>query len=165
MMLENTRTPIGCFPDIQKGFKKKMKNASIEDTICFINKSKMPEIILTGTSLHFAIVNENDEYLGTVSLKNIDMENKTAEYAITTRKIAQGRGISVAATEKVLKKAFNEIGLHRVYLSVFSTNESAIKFYEKIGFKYEGEFREHFFINGEYVNWKWYGLIKEEYLR
>ena len=35
---------------------------------------------------HFAIVdNSNDEYLGTISLKNIDNKNRNAEYAISTR--------------------------------------------------------------------------------
>lgn len=32
--------------------------------------------------LHFAIVDEQDEYLGTASLKNVDYVNKNAEYAI-----------------------------------------------------------------------------------
>lgn len=151
-------------PDIQKGFKKKMQEATIDDAIRFIKESEIPEPIRTGQNMHLAIVNQNDDnYLGTVSLKNIDLENGTAEYAIITRKELHGMGIAHIATGLILKKAFLDIGLHRVYLSVYSNNTDAIKLYEKSGFKYEGEFREHFLINGEFVGWKWYGILKEEY--
>lgn len=41
----------------------------------------------TRKNLHLAIVDENDEYMGTVSLKNI--EEDKAEFAITVRKNAR----------------------------------------------------------------------------
>ncbi len=152
-------------PDIQKGFKKPMMKATMEDALAFIRKSKIPNQLATGDSVHFAVVNcDDNQYLGTVSLKNLDFENGNAEYAIIIRKNVQGLGIAHSATELILKKAFLEIGLNRVYLSVYSNNDSAIKLYERCGFVYEGEFREHFCIGGERVGWKWYGLLKEEYL-
>ena len=41
---------------------------------------------------------QDDEYLGTISLKNIDLKNKNAEYAISTRKKARGTGANQQAT-------------------------------------------------------------------
>lgn len=153
-------------PDIQKWFKKNMLDATIEDVESFIrSNSPIPNTITSGMSLHYAIVDENDEYLGTTSLKNIDVKNGTAEYAITTRKKAQGVGNAYNATMMMLQKSFFELDLHRVYLSVYSNNSFAIDLYERCGFTYEGEFREHFMINGKYVNWKWYGIIKEEFTK
>ena len=113
--------------------------------------------------LHFAIVNDDDEYLGTVSLKEIDLVNKSVEYAITLRKKAQGLGYAYIATGQVLKKAFREYGLHRVYLSVYADNVKAIRLYERCGFSYEGEFREHLKVGNHFVNWKWYGILENEY--
>lgn len=150
-------------PDIQKGFKKHFLDSTIEDAAEFCKKSKVPENIKDGDTLHFAIVDDSDEYLGTISLKDIDLENRTAEYAITLRKKAQGRGIAKMATKMILQKAFDEYGLNRVYLSVLADNDAAIRLYEKCGFIYEGEFRNHFYINGKYVNWKWYGILKDDY--
>ena len=150
-------------PEVQKGFKKNMLDASLEDALIFCVNSKVPETISQGDDLHFAIVDEDDEYLGTISLKSIDLENKTAEYAITTRKKAHGKGIAYMATGLVLKKAFREYGLHRVYLNVFSNNEAAIRLYERCGFSCEGEFRDHLNIGGVYMNWKWYGILESEY--
>ena len=151
-------------PELQKGLKKRLLDSTIEDARGFIKKAHIIKPYKTGENLHYAIVDEDDDqYLGTVSLKNLDMKNGTAEYAIITRKQAQGAGVAYKATGLILDKAFNEIGIRRVYLSVYSSNVPAIKLYEKSGFKYEGEFRNHFLIDGEYVGWKWYGILKEEY--
>ena len=149
-------------PDIQKCFRKNMMGANLNDTLSFCRNSAIPVILKNGDSLHFAITDENNEYLGTVSLKNIDLDNKSAEYAIVLRKKAQGHGIAYAATILLLKKSFSEYGLHRVYLNVLATNTPAINLYEKVGFKFEGEFREHLRINGKFVNWKWYSMLDYE---
>lgn len=150
-------------PEIQKGFKKNMLGMTLEKAEKFCCSSKIPHQIIDGESIHFAIVNLKDEYLGTISLKDINLSDRTAEYAITTRRCAHGRGYAKKATGLLLKKAFKDYGLHRVYLNVFSDNIAAIKLYEKSGFKYEGEFREHFYINGEYKNWKWYSMLEDEF--
>jgi diamine N-acetyltransferase len=151
-------------PEIQKGFRKKMNDATIEDVLDFIEKAADPLTVANGGSLHLAITEkESDRYLGTVSLKNIDTVNCTAEYALIVIKSAQHMGVARDATQLILKKAFHEMGLHRVYLSVYSNNDAAIRLYERSGFKYEGEFRDHFIIDGEYVGWKWYGILKEEF--
>ena len=49
--------------------------------------------------IHFAIVDEADEYLGTISLKHI--YDKNAEFAIVIRKIAMGKGVSQEAMKKI----------------------------------------------------------------
>ncbi len=136
--------------DINKNFKAKFSNYTREDLIDFINTSFNSE------NKHFAIVNEYDEYLGTVSLKNISNIDKNAEYAIVLRKSAIGSEIAKEATKEVLRFAFNELKLYKVYLNVLSENTRAIKFYEKMNFMYEGEFKEHYNINGELKNIMWY---------
>ena len=150
-------------PDVQKGFRKNMMDATLEDAREFCKNSKIPNVISCGDNLHFAIVNGEDEYLGTVSLKNIDTESLTAEYAITTRKKVAGMGVGYAATGMILNKALNEYGLRKVYLSVLENNKAAINLYEKSGFKFEGEFRKHIKKGTRYMNWKWYGMLKNEY--
>ena len=150
-------------PDIQKGFKKNMLTAEIKDVEKFCVDSAIPDHPRSGENLHFAITDENDEYLGTVSLKKMDFDNKSAEYAIALRKGMHGKGIAYNATGIILKKAFKEYGLHRIYLSVLADNNNAIRLYERCGFVFEGEFRDHFLINGNYVNWKWYSILREEF--
>ena len=124
----------------------------------FINKAAQFD-----SDRHYAIVDENDEYLGTISLKDINDKHKRAEYAIALRESASGKGIGYKATMAILDIAFNELGLNRVYLNVFPENKRAIALYLKCGFKFEGEFRQHVFIRGEFRNLKWYGILRDEY--
>ena len=48
-------------------------------------------------------------------------------------------------------------------MSVLPDNNAAIRLYERCGFVYEGEFRNHIRKGDKYMNWKWYGMLKEEY--
>lgn len=152
-------------PDIQKCFRKDMLSITFNEVIDFCDKSIIPNLLKTGDSLHFAIADENDEYLGTISLKNIDLENSIAEYAIVTRRKAWGKGIAFEATELILKKAFDTYGLQRIYLNVLADNVAAINLYEKSGFKFEGEFREHLRMGDTRKNLKWYGILSSEFGR
>ena len=42
-------------------------------------------------NIHMAITDDNDEYMGTVSLKNINYIDSFAEFAITVRRTAMGK--------------------------------------------------------------------------
>ena len=117
----------------------------------------------TGKSYHFAIADDNDMYLGTVSLKNIDLLSKNGEYAISLRSCAQGIGAGRFATFEILKFAFEHLKLERVYLNVLAENKHAIHFYKKFGFIYEGEFYHHISIKGELKSLKWFRMMKFEY--
>ena len=128
---------------------------SVTEFIKSCNKDK--------NNYHFAIVDDNDIYLGTISLKNIDNIANTAEYAIALRYDAHGKGVGTFATKEILDYAFHKLNLNRVYLNVLADNINAIRLYERCGFVFEGEFRKHVKIRGELKNLKWYGILKENY--
>lgn len=83
----------------------------------------------TTNDIHLAIVDEKDEYLGTVSLKHI--RNNKAEFGITIRTCAMGQGISRLAMEKIIQIAFKEYNINEVYWCVNKNNMRAINFYDK----------------------------------
>ncbi len=99
---------------------------TIKDCESFIESS------VSEKNIHFAIVSDEDEYMGTVSLK--DIENGIAEFAITVRAKAMGRGYSWFGMEAILDKAFNELGLESVYWCVSRKNDRAVRFYDKHNF-------------------------------
>lgn len=150
-------------PEIQKCFQAPMGDRTIEDVRNFIQSSSIAWE--DGKSIHYAIADEMDEYMGTISLKELDMHAGKAEYAISLRKSAQGKGIATQATMELLRLAFEEYDLKRVYLNVLADNEKAIRLYEKCGFQYEGEFRRHLLLGNEYRNLKWYAMLEEEYTK
>lgn len=149
--------------DIQACFQKSMASMTLQDAERFCENSAKSnkKDLISGDSLHYAIVDENDEYLGTISLKNLNFDAKNAEYAISVRKKAQGTGAAKEATELLIKKSVEEFGFHKIYLNVLSDNIRAIRFYEKCGFKYEGEARDHVVKNGRYMSLKWYCIISD----
>ena len=150
-------------PTVNQYFRFDSEGATKDTVANFIKAAQ--EQFEKGETYHYAIVNEQDEYQGTISLKQIDINAKTAEYAISLRAGAQGKGIGTWATKEVLKIAFEELNLNRVYLNVLSRNESAIRMYKKCGFQYEGEFKDHLYIKGEVQSLQWYAILREEYRR
>lgn len=82
---------------------------------------------------HMAIVDDGDEYMGTVSLKNIDECFQDAEFAIVLRKSAWRKGYASQAIIDILSLAFEKYKLRRVYCNVLRSNTVAIKLYEKMG--------------------------------
>lgn len=108
---------------------------------------------------HYAVADDTDEYMGTISLKHIDHKNHHAEYAVSMRKCAIGTGLAKQASQKLLEIAFGELALHKVYLNVYSDNLRAIRLYEKLGFRFEGIFKEHVYGNGHYRDLSWYGIF------
>lgn len=139
--------------DITSGFQKPFADATLDIVLKFIHNS------FDSVNQHFAYVNESDEYMGTISLKEISHMNDKAEYAVVFRRCAMGTGMAKLATEELLAYAFGELQLHKVYLSVLEENIRARKFYEKCGFKREGLEIDAVKINGKYHNHIWYGIV------
>lgn len=82
-------------------------------------------------NLHLAIVNQDDEYMGTVSLKHINPKYGTAEFAITIRSCAMGKGYSKYGMQKILALGFEQLHLKEIYWCVSRHNQRAIRFYNK----------------------------------
>jgi RimJ/RimL family protein N-acetyltransferase len=103
-------------------------------------------------NLHRAVVDREDVYQGSVSLKHIDLDKKEAEYAISMHPQAQGKGAAKAASAGILELAWS-IGLERVYLNVLARNERANRFYQKFGFRYTHTTDMEFRGSTEKLHW------------
>src|SRR5665647_1325616 len=104
-------------PEISSFFRFDSNTINEQYIMDFIKKSSKDYI-----NKHYAITDDEDGYLGTISLKNIDYQNNLAEYAISLRSKAIGTGIAKKATDTILYIAFFELGFHKVYLNVLSSN-------------------------------------------
>ena len=122
---------------VARNFRFDFLSMTEEKALDFINNSFSDE------NQHFAIVDESDNYLGTISLKNISATDNNAEYAIVLMHKHWGKGFAPKATEELLQYAFQTLHLHRVYLNVLAENLRANNFYRKCGFTFEGTFKDH----------------------
>ena len=114
-----------CVGKLQSDFMSK----TLDDCYNFIRYAQAPK-----DDLHLAIADDDGTYMGTVSLKHIDLSEKRAEFAIAIRRCAMGKGISRAAMTAILEKGLEEMGLKEIYWCVSPENKRAVKFYDKNGY-------------------------------
>lgn len=149
-MLEWMQEPnISCF------FRFDAASMTIEKCIDYIHSANA-----AADCRHYAIVDENDVYLGTISLKEINTNDGSAEYAISTRSCAHGTGAAMQATEEIIRIAFEELGLRRVYLNVLTDNLRANAFYKKAGFQFERQEEDALEIRGTLKSLNWYAITR-----
>lgn len=129
-------------------------NKNLQDCEAFIVASWEDK-----TSLHLAIASDEDEYMGTVSLKNI--EDGSAEFAITVRTEAMGRGYSWYGMEEIINRAFDELNLTSVYWCVSRDNTRAVRFYDKHNFHEALDMPNKVLKRYDGIdNLKWYSVLK-----
>lgn len=106
----------------------------------------------------------NNKVIGHIGLYNIDLEVKSAEYAILIGNNEYlGKGVGRQVTDLILDYGFNKLGLNRIYLSFISKNLPAYNLYVKIGFKKEGCLRQAILKNGVYNDLILMAILKSEY--
>lgn len=129
-------------------------------TICdaeeFIKKSWNDK-----NNVNLAIVSDEDVYMGTVSLKQI--ENGSAEFAVVCSSEAMGRGYSWFGMKAIIEKAFNELGLESVYWCVLRDNTRAVRFYDRHNFHEALDVPQKILSRYEEMkNLKWYSVLKSD---
>lgn len=133
---------------------------TLDDCLAFIRASKNKE-----KDIHLAICSDEDEYMGTVSLKSIDRTTQSAEFAITVRKSSMGRGYPWFGMEEIIRKAFEEYGLENVYWCVSRANKRAVRFYDKHNFHEVVDIPESVLARYQEMNdLKWYSVLKGDVL-
>lgn len=147
--------------DVTRHLRADFSSMAEADAAAFVEAAAAQDA--SSASWHFAIEDEVGGYVGTISLKGIDRDAGTAEYAIVTARQAHGKGLARKASEELLEVAFGELGLNRVYLCVTTDNEPANRLYRRLGFSEEGTWRQHLLIDGRLRDLRWYGLLKDEW--
>ncbi len=98
------------------------------------------------------IVQKGTEMVGLVELVEIDYIHRRVEFQIIIDPVHQGNGYAKTATYLAMDYAFSVLNMYKLYLIVDKTNEKAIHIYKKLGFQFEGELIDEFFVDGEYHN-------------
>ena len=113
----------------------------------------------------FGIENiENQSLIGITVLKDINLINRSAEFAIYIGdKEYRAKGLSIEATLETLRFGFFKLGLNRIFLKVFEENETAIKLYNSTGFIKEGVMRESAYKDNQFKSELLMYVLKDEF--
>lgn len=76
----------------------------------------------------------------------------------------QGKGYGTEMISLMFDLAFNKYNFNRISIGVVGFNASALKFYEKVGFKQEGIQEQGYFYNNEFSDFVMMRILKNEYL-
>lgn len=106
---------------------------------------------------------ETDRAVGSVYLRDISQQHRKAEYGIFIGGDgARGKGYGTQAAQLMIRYAFTELKLHRLFLRAFAENRQAIRSYEKAGFVQEAYLHDDVCIEGEYRDIVLMGIINPE---
>jgi RimJ/RimL family protein N-acetyltransferase len=98
----------------------------------------------------FAIETDDGNYAGNVWLWDVHERHKRAEVRLFIGPPYHGRGLATAAIGAVARRAFVEMGLHKLYAFVHASNERSKRAFLSAGFAVEGTLREEAFRDGAF---------------
>ncbi|MCP4140957.1 MAG: GNAT family N-acetyltransferase [Chloroflexi bacterium] len=107
---------------------------------------------------------DKDKPIGFVGLDGISWHDRTSWVGIGIgERDYWGKGYGTDAMQILAHYAFEELGLYRLNLNVFSYNTRAIRSYEKVGYKVEGTVREALHRDGKRYDLIFMGLLREDF--
>ncbi len=107
---------------------------------------------------------ETDEFIGCIFLNNIDWINKSGHCpTFIGAKEQLGKGYATDARIIILKHAFYDKGLERIWAQVHEDNIGSLRMLEKCGYKKEGILRRASYVNGEFKNLIMLSVLREEF--
>lgn len=108
---------------------------------------------------------EEDRLIGFVALRGIRWNQRDAWVGIGIGEAEYwGKGYGTDAMRLALRYAFMELSLERVSLGVFTSNQRAVRSYEKAGFIPEGIERQSTHRDGKTEDVLNMGILRQEWL-
>jgi RimJ/RimL family protein N-acetyltransferase len=106
---------------------------------------------------------ENSQHIGNFYIRDIDWIARNAALHILIGEPTQrGKGYGTSALRLVVKYAFQDLGLNRLWLAILENNEASLKHVEKFGFIREGRLRKHAFKEGEFKDLIMFGICTDD---
>ena len=108
---------------------------------------------------------DGDRLIGFVGVRGIRWNQRDAWVGIGIGESEYwNNGYGTDAMRLALRYAFMELSLERVSLSVFASNQRAVRSYEKAGFKPEGVERQVVHRDGKTEDVLYMGILRQEWL-
>ena len=112
------------------------------------------------------VLKESGKAIGETGLLRMFPAWRTTDLSIILgEKDTWSQGYGTEAIRLMLDYAFGYLNFHRISIGVVGFNESALRFYEKVGFKREGIQRDGYFYNHQYHDFVMLSLLDTEYLK
>jgi RimJ/RimL family protein N-acetyltransferase len=100
---------------------------------------------------------------GEVILRWTSREHRQGEVGFAFGTGFHGRGYATEAAEAMLRLAFRELGLHRVFGRCDPRNTASAKVLERLGMRLEAHLRQNEIFKGEWGDELYYAILEDEW--
>lgn len=108
-------------------------------------------------------LSKTDELIGTIGTHAIDWMNQRTSIGYWIATPYAGNGYTPEASVLMLEYLFTEYKLHRVGIQTALANARSKRVIEKLGFTFEGEWREAELVHGSWKTLASFSMLAQEY--
>jgi RimJ/RimL family protein N-acetyltransferase len=128
-------------------------------------RSHAERFAVSADPLHHAVIDtRTGRAVGTLALMRIDPSNGVIEVGhVTFSPLMKRTPISTEAQYLLMKRAFDELGYRRYEWKCDSLNAPSRKAAERLGFQFEGVFRQAIVYKDRSRDTAWYSIIDREW--
>lgn len=110
------------------------------------------------------VLQADDRLIGETGLLRMFPAWRTTDLSIIIGdKAGRGKGYGSEAMDLLLDYTFGHLNFHRVAIGVVATNERALRFYRRCGFRQEGVQRDSYYYAHTYQDFVMMSLLEDEY--
>ncbi|UJD93619.1 GNAT family N-acetyltransferase [Lelliottia amnigena] len=115
--------------------------------------------------IHFTVINNQTKLpVGTLALMRIDAKNGVIEVGhVHFSPLLSGTPMSTEAQYLLMRHVFTTLGYRRYEWKCNSLNEPSRRAAQRLGFQYEGRFRQALVIKGHNRDTDWFSIIDSEW--
>ena len=118
----------------------------------------------SSNGLRLAIDTKDGRHIGNIDLLPANPDDRCVALGVMIGdKDHWSQGYGTDAMVTLLRFAFAQMNLNRIWLHVFEHNERAIACYKKCGFQIEGRLRHHRYQEGRYSDVFEMGVLRDEF--
>lgn len=124
------------------------------------------ETVASGGDPLFFTVHQNEKACGVISILNIDPLHGRAELGhIWYAPFVQRTKVNTESVYLLLCHLFDDLGYRRAEWKCNDANQASKRAALRLGFQYEGLFRQHMVIKGQNRDTAWFSMLDNEWPR
>ena len=135
-------------PEVMQFTEARHQKWDEEKMIKFIDEANQ-----NGSILFEVKIIDDNKSIGNVRLFNWNKIHCRAELSfLFYDKSEWGKNYATEAIDLILKFGKEEFNLHRITADYYACNKASEKLFSKLGFQIEGVFRDHFWLNDNFID-------------
>ncbi len=106
---------------------------------------------------------QSGDIIGDVGIHFIGEQHRQCELGCTIRKQNLQQGYGSEAVSAVCKHLFLELDKHRLEANILHPNIASARLFEKVGFRKEGDLKQAYLMNDEWLDTLIYSLLRSDW--